>query len=348
MDVGRMVGAVTRVVGTREMDGRPARVVVAQRRYAGTIDEVWDALTNPERIPRWFLPVSGDLRLGGRYQLKGNAGGEVTAAIRRGSSPSPGKVGGSVSWLTVHARPGRRRDRFRARARRARRRRVVGPVRSGRRRRRLGHGPDGAGRAPHRAPAVIRRRRRSVGRVRRRQGLRARAAATSWADASIAAGTPADAARAAAARTTAFYTGAARRRPDSRGPRMHAFDVLRDPVRRRILELLADGEAPSGRRRRGDPARVRHHPAGGVAAPEGAARQRLRSVRADGARRSTPWKATALASSMSWLAASAGCGYRGSRRWPPRWRGAGASAVAPSVTAPRGATPQRVTRSVAR
>ena len=27
---------------------------------------------------------------------------------------------------------------------------------------------------------------------------------------------------------------------------MHAFDVLRDPVRRRILELLADGEQSSG------------------------------------------------------------------------------------------------------
>lgn len=27
---------------------------------------------------------------------------------------------------------------------------------------------------------------------------------------------------------------------------MHAFDVLGDPVRRRILELIADGELPSG------------------------------------------------------------------------------------------------------
>ena len=27
---------------------------------------------------------------------------------------------------------------------------------------------------------------------------------------------------------------------------MHAFDILRDPVRRRILELLNDGERPSG------------------------------------------------------------------------------------------------------
>ena len=38
---------------------------------------MWDACTDPERIGRWFLPVSGDLRLGGRYQLEGNAGGEI-------------------------------------------------------------------------------------------------------------------------------------------------------------------------------------------------------------------------------------------------------------------------------
>jgi hypothetical protein len=38
---------------------------------------VWDACTTAERIGRWLMPVSGDLRLGGRYQLHGNAGGEV-------------------------------------------------------------------------------------------------------------------------------------------------------------------------------------------------------------------------------------------------------------------------------
>lgn len=40
-------------------------------------EDVWDAITDPERIRRWFLPVSGDLRPGGNYQLHGNAGGEI-------------------------------------------------------------------------------------------------------------------------------------------------------------------------------------------------------------------------------------------------------------------------------
>jgi uncharacterized protein YndB with AHSA1/START domain len=62
----------------REVDNRDgARVVVLRREYPAAVDDVWDAVTNPQRIPRWFLPISGDLRLGGRYQIEGNAGGEV-------------------------------------------------------------------------------------------------------------------------------------------------------------------------------------------------------------------------------------------------------------------------------
>jgi len=48
------IGAVTREIHTRECQGRSARVLVATCAYDATIDDVWDALTNPERIPRWF------------------------------------------------------------------------------------------------------------------------------------------------------------------------------------------------------------------------------------------------------------------------------------------------------
>jgi uncharacterized protein YndB with AHSA1/START domain len=54
-----------------------AKVVELRRPYPAPAEDVWDALTNAERIPRWFLPISGDLRLGGRFQLEGNAGGEI-------------------------------------------------------------------------------------------------------------------------------------------------------------------------------------------------------------------------------------------------------------------------------
>ena len=69
--------AVTRRVGDATPPAGDAKVVSLARTYRTDPDDLWDALTNPERIPRWFLPVSGDLRLGGTYQLEGNAGGEI-------------------------------------------------------------------------------------------------------------------------------------------------------------------------------------------------------------------------------------------------------------------------------
>ncbi|HKT04502.1 MAG TPA: SRPBCC family protein [Rugosimonospora sp.] len=69
--------AVHRETGARAVGTGEAKAVVLRREYQAPIEDVWDAITDPERIGRWFLPVSGDLRLGGRYQLKGNAGGEI-------------------------------------------------------------------------------------------------------------------------------------------------------------------------------------------------------------------------------------------------------------------------------
>ena len=104
IDVVSAVGAVTRAVLERDHNGRPARVVEASRTYDAGITDVWDALTNAERIPRWFLPISGDLRLGGRYQLQGNAGGEIRACEPPRRLAVTWEFGGEVSWLTVQLR----------------------------------------------------------------------------------------------------------------------------------------------------------------------------------------------------------------------------------------------------
>jgi uncharacterized protein YndB with AHSA1/START domain len=69
--------ATKRGVGTGTLPAGDAHVVRLSRAYAAEIEDVWDAITDPDRIARWFLPVSGDLRLGGTYQLEGNAGGEI-------------------------------------------------------------------------------------------------------------------------------------------------------------------------------------------------------------------------------------------------------------------------------
>jgi len=69
--------AVHRRYGPGKLDDLQAHTVTLRRTYEAPVEDVWDAITDPDRIARWFLPVSGELRLGGRYQLEGNAGGEI-------------------------------------------------------------------------------------------------------------------------------------------------------------------------------------------------------------------------------------------------------------------------------
>jgi uncharacterized protein YndB with AHSA1/START domain len=82
IDIVHEIEAVQREVGEGSIPAGAGRAVRLRRDYDAPIDDVWDALTNPERIGRWFLPISGDYRLGGRYQFEGNAGGEIVACER--------------------------------------------------------------------------------------------------------------------------------------------------------------------------------------------------------------------------------------------------------------------------
>src|SRR6266542_4954669 len=99
IDVTEQINAVRRTVGTRVLEAGEARTVTISQVYDATIDDVWDACTNPERIPRWFLPISGDLRLHGRYQLEGNAGGTIERCDPPKSFAATWEYGGEVSWI---------------------------------------------------------------------------------------------------------------------------------------------------------------------------------------------------------------------------------------------------------
>ncbi|TMR91153.1 SRPBCC family protein [Nonomuraea basaltis] len=70
-----MVNEITRA--HRELLDGERKVVTMRRYYDAEVEDVWDACTDAERLRRWFLPVTGDLRVGGSYQLEGNASGEI-------------------------------------------------------------------------------------------------------------------------------------------------------------------------------------------------------------------------------------------------------------------------------
>jgi uncharacterized protein YndB with AHSA1/START domain len=105
IEVDQQINAVSRRVGTRVLEAGEARTVTISQTYDASVDDVWDACTNAERIPRWFLPVSGELRLGGRYQLEGNAGGTVQECEPPNRFAATWEYGDEVSWIELRLAP---------------------------------------------------------------------------------------------------------------------------------------------------------------------------------------------------------------------------------------------------
>lgn len=104
IDVKHEISAVRRAVGSKVLAPGEARTVTVSRIYDTDVDDLWDACTNPERIPRWFLPVSGDLRPGGHYKLEGNASGKIERCEPPKEFAATWEYGGEVSWIEVRFR----------------------------------------------------------------------------------------------------------------------------------------------------------------------------------------------------------------------------------------------------
>jgi uncharacterized protein YndB with AHSA1/START domain len=82
MDFLDAIKTASREVGRQNLPEGPARSVVLRRSFPAPADDVWDAITDPDRLSRWFLPVGGDLTVGGLYQIEGNAGGRILRCQR--------------------------------------------------------------------------------------------------------------------------------------------------------------------------------------------------------------------------------------------------------------------------
>jgi uncharacterized protein YndB with AHSA1/START domain len=73
VDFSEALGAVDREV----VRGDDQITLRMRRRYDGSAADVWDAITTADRLARWFAPVSGDLREGGKFEVKDQAAGSI-------------------------------------------------------------------------------------------------------------------------------------------------------------------------------------------------------------------------------------------------------------------------------
>ena len=73
IDIMKEIDAIRRSV---RRDDENVTVTI-DRSYPTSAEDVWEAITAPERIARWFAPISGDLREGGEFQVEGNANGQI-------------------------------------------------------------------------------------------------------------------------------------------------------------------------------------------------------------------------------------------------------------------------------
>lgn len=105
VDVTGQINAVRRRVGERVLEAGTARTSTVSQVYDTDVEDLWDAVTTPERISRWFLPVSGELRLGGRYELEGNASGTIERCDPPKSFFATWEYGGQTSWIEVRLTP---------------------------------------------------------------------------------------------------------------------------------------------------------------------------------------------------------------------------------------------------
>lgn len=209
IDVVAEINAISRRVGSRTLEAGEARTVVVTRVYDAELEDLWDAVTSAERIPRWFLPVSGDLREGGRFALEGNASGTIERCAPPTSFAATWEFGGMTSWIeVVLAAEGAERTRLElthiAQVDDA----IAAQFGPGA----VGVGWDLAvlGLALHLDSESAFDHEQAEAWASSDEGKAfATASSEGWRDANVAAGADAAEAEAAAAQTTAFYTGAA-------------------------------------------------------------------------------------------------------------------------------------------
>ena len=101
MELSNPLGIKYRVVEEITHLGEPARMVSGSATFETTLEDLWNAVSSPERISNWLLPISGELKLGAHYQLEGHASGKISRCEEPNAFDATWEYGDNVSWIRV-------------------------------------------------------------------------------------------------------------------------------------------------------------------------------------------------------------------------------------------------------
>jgi uncharacterized protein YndB with AHSA1/START domain len=99
--VQRHADNTEREVVKMEWEGKQARAVITRRTYPTDVDDLWHACVTPDRLKRWFNPVTGNLHEGGNYQIEGNAHGTILKCEAPTFLAITWEMHGGIGWVNL-------------------------------------------------------------------------------------------------------------------------------------------------------------------------------------------------------------------------------------------------------
>jgi len=101
MNIESFLKTTSRKVKSADRDGIPVKILEVSRSFPGSKASLWEMITTPEKLKKCFMPVSGYLHEGGRFQFEGNAGGTILSCQPHDRITTTWEMHGQESWLEL-------------------------------------------------------------------------------------------------------------------------------------------------------------------------------------------------------------------------------------------------------
>jgi uncharacterized protein YndB with AHSA1/START domain len=105
MDFDAVIDATSRTVEVGTESDPHVRTLTVTRLFDISSDSLWNASTRANELTRWFLPISGTLYEGGRYEIQDTASGLIRECRPKTFVSATWEYGPDTSWLELRFVP---------------------------------------------------------------------------------------------------------------------------------------------------------------------------------------------------------------------------------------------------